>query len=117
MTTITKDSLPADTRLIYATPVSSPVFEITFCQTSIPDDQVSSLASSLFRLLALSPSPPPPAPLPSLSLSTFLSCSLPFFLPFSRRSEEQWTCPQALAHEFAKLAAALLSLASKRGRR
>lgn len=39
VTTITKDSLPADTRLIYATPVSSPVFEITFCQTSIPDDQ------------------------------------------------------------------------------
>ena len=45
VTTITKDSLPADTRLIYATPVSSPVFEITFCQTSIPDDQVISLAS------------------------------------------------------------------------
>jgi hypothetical protein len=55
VTTITKDSLPADTRLIYATPVSSPVFEITFCQTSIPDDQVISLASSLSRLLALSP--------------------------------------------------------------
>lgn len=39
VTTVTKESLPPDTRLIYATPVSSPVFEITFCQTTIPEDQ------------------------------------------------------------------------------
>ena len=39
VTSVTKDSLPPDTRLIYATPVSSPVFEITYCETTLPPDQ------------------------------------------------------------------------------
>jgi hypothetical protein len=35
VTTITKASLPIDTKLIYATPVSSPVFEITYCERKV----------------------------------------------------------------------------------
>lgn len=39
VTTITKESLPPGTQLLYATPVSSPVFQITYCETVVPDDQ------------------------------------------------------------------------------
>ena len=39
VTSVTKESLPPDTRLIYATPVSSPVFEITYCQATMPREQ------------------------------------------------------------------------------
>uniref|UniRef100_A0A7S0ESQ9 Uncharacterized protein n=1 Tax=Hanusia phi TaxID=3032 RepID=A0A7S0ESQ9_9CRYP len=39
VTTITKDSLPPDTKLIYGTPVSSPVFQLTYCESTIPDEQ------------------------------------------------------------------------------
>jgi len=41
VTTITKASMPMDTKLIYATPVSSPVFEITYCQRKVSSEACS----------------------------------------------------------------------------
>jgi len=43
VTTVTKESLPPGTQLLYATPVSSPVFQITYCETVVPDDQCNVL--------------------------------------------------------------------------
>mmetsp|Transcript_19228 Transcript_19228/g.30039 ORF Transcript_19228/g.30039 Transcript_19228/m.30039 type:complete len:346 (+) Transcript_19228:235-1272(+) len=38
VTTVTKQSLPPGAKLIYATPVSSPVFELTYCESIMDKD-------------------------------------------------------------------------------